>query len=36
MTLHETIHQQKIQRGDRLMLLGTSAGFSVGGIVLEY
>jgi len=36
MALHEAIIQGKIQRGDRLMLLGTSAGFSVGGIVLEY
>jgi len=36
MALHEAITQNKIQRGDRIMLLGTSAGFSVGGIVLEY
>jgi 3-oxoacyl-[acyl-carrier-protein] synthase III len=36
MALHEAIHQHKIQRGNRIMLLGTSAGFSVGGIVLEY
>ncbi len=36
MTLHEAIVQGKIQRRDRIMLLGTSAGFSVGGIVLEY
>ncbi len=36
MALHEAIIQGKIQRGDRIMLLGTSAGFSVGGIVLEY
>lgn len=36
MALHEAIVQSKIQRGDRIMLLGTSAGFSVGGIVLEY
>jgi len=36
MALHEAIKQGKIQRGDRVLLLGTSAGFSVGGIVLEY
>ena len=36
MTLHEAIQQHKIHRGDRILLLGTSAGFSVGGIVLEY
>jgi 3-oxoacyl-[acyl-carrier-protein] synthase-3 len=36
MALHEAIVQGRVQRGDRLMLLGTSAGFSVGGIVLEY
>lgn len=36
MALHEAIVQGKIQRGDKIMLLGTSAGFSVGGIVLEY
>lgn len=36
MTLHEAILQGKIHRGDRILLLGTSAGFSVGGMVLEY
>lgn len=36
MALHEAIIQGKIQRGDRVMLIGTSAGFSVGGMVLEY
>lgn len=36
MALHEAIIQGKIHRGDRIMLLGTSAGFSMGGIVLEY
>lgn len=36
MALHEAIIQGKIHRGDRIMLLGTSAGFSLGGIVLEY
>ncbi|GAA6617718.1 beta-ketoacyl-ACP synthase III [Scytonema sp. NUACC26] len=36
MAFHESIVQGKIQRGDRIMLLGTSAGFSIGGIILEY
>jgi 3-oxoacyl-[acyl-carrier-protein] synthase III len=36
MALHEAIHQSRLQRGDRTLLLGTSAGLSVGGIVLEY
>ncbi len=36
MTLHEAIQQEKIHRGDRILLLGTSAGFSVGGMVLQY
>jgi 3-oxoacyl-[acyl-carrier-protein] synthase III len=36
MALHEAIQQGKLNRGDRALLLGTAAGFSVGGIVLEY
>jgi 3-oxoacyl-[acyl-carrier-protein] synthase-3 len=36
MALHEAIVQGKISRGDRILIIGTSAGFSVGGIVLEY
>ena len=36
MGLHQAILQGRIHRGDRVMLLGTSAGFSVGAIVLEY
>lgn len=36
MALHEAIRQGKVKRGDRIMLLGTSAGFSVGGMVLDY
>ncbi|MEK3721862.1 beta-ketoacyl-ACP synthase III [Paenibacillus sp. FSL H8-0034] len=34
--LHEAIRLGKILRGDRIMLLGTSAGLSLGGIVLEF
>lgn len=36
MGLHEAIKQGRIHRGERLMLLGTSAGFSVGGMILVY
>lgn len=34
--LHEAIKQGKIHRGDKVLLLGTSAGLSIGGILLEY
>jgi len=34
--LHEAITQKRIQRGDIIMLIGTSAGVSVGGLILEY
>ncbi len=36
MGLHEAINQKRIRRGERMLLLGTSAGFSVGGMILEY
>jgi 3-oxoacyl-[acyl-carrier-protein] synthase III len=36
MTLHEAIAQGKMQRGNHVMLLGTAAGLSIGGIVLRY
>ncbi|WP_066290650.1 beta-ketoacyl-ACP synthase III [Bacillus sp. FJAT-29937] len=36
MALYEAIKQGKIKRGNRLLLLGTSAGLSIGGIILEY
>jgi 3-oxoacyl-[acyl-carrier-protein] synthase-3 len=36
MALHEAIRQGRLNRGDRTLLLGTAAGLSVGGIVLEY
>jgi 3-oxoacyl-[acyl-carrier-protein] synthase-3 len=36
MALHEAIVQEKVQRGDLLLLLGTSAGLSLGGLLLEY
>lgn len=36
MGLYEAIRQGRIQRGDRVMLCGTAAGLSLGGIVLVY
>jgi 3-oxoacyl-[acyl-carrier-protein] synthase III len=36
MGLHEAIIEKRIQRGDRIMLVGTSAGLTVGGMILEY
>lgn len=36
LALHEAIEQNKLQRGDKVMLLGSSAGLSLGGIILEY
>lgn len=35
-TLHEAIQQGRLQRGDKVLLIGTSAGLSIGGIVLAY
>jgi 3-oxoacyl-[acyl-carrier-protein] synthase III len=34
--LHDAIYENRIERGDIVLLLGTSAGLSIGGIVLEY
>ncbi|MFD0710317.1 beta-ketoacyl-ACP synthase III [Paenibacillus sp. GCM10027626] len=36
MGLHEAIRLQKINRGDRVLLLGTSAGVSLGGVIFDY
>lgn len=36
MALHTAIEDKRISRGDPILLLGTSAGFSMGGIVLVY
>lgn len=36
MALHEAISQERVARGDYMLLLGTSAGLSLGGIVLAY
>ncbi|MFN8256230.1 MAG: 3-oxoacyl-[acyl-carrier-protein] synthase III C-terminal domain-containing protein [Bacteroidales bacterium] len=34
--LHDGIEQNKIRRGDTCFLAGTSAGFSIGGLLLKY
>lgn len=36
MGLHEAVIQGKLQRGDRALLLGTAAGLSLGGMILDY
>lgn len=36
LALHEAIERRGAKRGDRMLLLGISAGLSLGGIVLEY
>lgn len=36
MALHEAIVQNRIKRGDKVLLIGTSAGLSLGGLVFEY
>ncbi|RKN77142.1 beta-ketoacyl-ACP synthase III [Paenibacillus ginsengarvi] len=36
MGLHEAIRGGRIGRGERVLLLGTSAGLSLGGVVLDY
>jgi len=36
LTLHDFIESGDIKRGDRCMLSGTSAGFSIGGVLITY
>lgn len=36
MGLHEAIRQQRIQRGDRVLMVGTAAGLSLGGFIFDY
>ncbi|MBP2657343.1 MAG: beta-ketoacyl-ACP synthase [Firmicutes bacterium] len=36
LALHDAISQGRVKRGDRIILFGTSAGLSIGGMVLEY
>lgn len=34
--LYEAINTNKLQRGDNAILIGTSAGLSIGGVIFEY
>lgn len=34
--LYEAITSERLQRGDKVLLLGTAAGLSIGGMILEY
>lgn len=36
MGLHFALEQGRLRRGDRALLLGTAAGFAVGGVALEF
>jgi 3-oxoacyl-[acyl-carrier-protein] synthase-3 len=36
LTLHDLIESGEIKRGDQCMLCGTSAGFSIGGVLITY
>ncbi|QJD83002.1 beta-ketoacyl-ACP synthase III [Cohnella herbarum] len=36
MGLHETIRTSRIGRGDRVLLIGTAAGLTLGGLILDY
>lgn len=36
MGLHEAIRQGRLTRGDRIMLIGTAAGLSLGGMIIDY
>jgi 3-oxoacyl-[acyl-carrier-protein] synthase III len=36
LALHMAIEQGRVKRGDKIMLLGTSAGMSIGSVVFEY
>ncbi|WP_338125026.1 3-oxoacyl-[acyl-carrier-protein] synthase III C-terminal domain-containing protein [Paenibacillus dendritiformis] len=36
MGLHEVMTQGRLRRGDRILLLGTSAGLTLGGMIIDY
>ena len=36
LTLYEVVKEDRIQRGDRVLLVGTGAGLSIGGAILTY
>jgi 3-oxoacyl-[acyl-carrier-protein] synthase-3 len=35
-TLYEAVRQGRLSRGDRVLLVGTGAGISLGGAILTY
>ena len=35
-TLHELLTEYPIKKGDKILLVGTSAGLSIGGMIIEY
>lgn len=36
LTLYEAIHTDRLQRGQEVLLVGTGAGLSIGGVILRY
>ncbi len=36
LTLYQALREKQIQRGDKILLIGTGAGLSLGGIILKY
>jgi len=36
LTLYESVVQGKVQRGEKILLVGTGAGLSIGGLILTY
>ena len=36
MGIHFALQEGRLRRGDKALLIGTSAGFSVGGLALEF
>jgi 3-oxoacyl-[acyl-carrier-protein] synthase-3 len=35
-TLYEAVRGGRLRRGDRVLLVGTGAGLSIGGLILTY
>jgi 3-oxoacyl-[acyl-carrier-protein] synthase-3 len=36
LALHKAIEEKRIERGDKVLMIGTSAGFTIGGLAFEY
>lgn len=36
LTFHESLREGRIERGDKILMLGTGAGLSIGGMILTY